>query len=76
MWLDEIEELRLKTRRWATMPEDMDRMARVIREESKALAKLRECLFSGPYPEDARIWQLIEPILSDDTRIIIEESFK
>jgi hypothetical protein len=40
MWLDEIEALRTKTRRWAMMPEDVDRMASVIREQGHILNDL------------------------------------
>ena len=37
-WLDSIEDSMSKSRRYAMMPEDMKRMARVLREQSAILA--------------------------------------
>jgi len=66
-WLSAIEKARLISRRWGTMPEDMDRMARVTRELVRFIRVLRAT------DDQREIAIAYDDICSPDAKELIDE---
>ena len=74
-WLDAIEKARLISRRWGTMPEDVDRMARVIRAMSRALKNMPHDHGSKPQ-RDCYVCGLLKELPPDAKEVIDEYAAK